>query len=108
MKQYAKITDGELERAPINAFIGGRLICNINRRPDLLAELGYKPLTVQGADFNERILSGTGGNRLGGRFRAGTNNFRRVAYSRIRGGGCIYSNNPRGGRRFANSPIQQQ
>ncbi len=53
LKQYAKITDGELERAPINAFIGGLLICNINRRPDLLAELGYKPLTVQGAPETE-------------------------------------------------------
>ena len=77
MKQYAKIVDGGLERAPINAFIGGRLICNINRRPDLLEELGYKPLTIEGApetedaqerftDRGEDILltytSGEGGN----------------------------------------------
>ena len=53
MKQSAKITDGELERAPINAVIGGRLICNSNRRPDLLAELGFKPLTIQGAPEDE-------------------------------------------------------
>lgn len=53
LRQYAKITNGELERAPINAWIGGKLICNINRRPDLLAELGYKPLTIQGAPESE-------------------------------------------------------
>lgn len=53
LKQYAKITNGELERAPINMFIGGKLICNINRRPDLLAELGYKPLTIEGAPEGE-------------------------------------------------------
>ena len=49
LKQYAKIVNGELEYAPINTFIDGKLVCNVNRRPDILSQLGYKPLTVEGA-----------------------------------------------------------
>lgn len=50
MLNYGKISaeTGELEYAPINLEVDGRLVCNANRKPDVLIPLGYKPVRVEG------------------------------------------------------------
>lgn len=49
MLNYGKISEsGELEYAPFNLFVDGRLVCNANRKPDVLVPLGYKPVRVEG------------------------------------------------------------
>ena len=54
MLNYGKIEEGALVYAPINLEVDGRLICNANRKPDVLIALGYKPVRISGTpSFDE-------------------------------------------------------
>ena len=48
MLNYGKIEEGALVYAPLNLEVDGRLICNVNRKPDVLIALGYKPVRISG------------------------------------------------------------
>ncbi len=48
MLNYGKIEEGALVYAPLNLEVDGRLVCNANRKPEVLIPLGYKPVRVEG------------------------------------------------------------